>query len=140
MAAARGQQRIQRRDDECLGSTGQNFHVLLYCFIEELEKEGRRKLTSSAPQCSLPHNLEKVRRIGGQPLLAVLVETPHIGHLTAMREHGTLRVTVEDLTDNATLTPVRKLLVLLFAFCSGHPAKGRLSEGSAQYFFLGFRF
>jgi len=83
---------------------------------------------------SLPHDLQVVRRIGGQPLFAVLVKTPHIGHLTAMRENRTQRVAVEDLTDNATLTPVRKLLVFLFAFCSSHPAKGRLSEGSAQCF------
>ncbi len=57
-----------------------------------------------------------------------------------MREDRAKRIAAEDLSDNATLTAVRELLVLLFAFCSSNPANGRLSEGFAQSFFLGFVF
>jgi len=95
---------------------------------------------SSAPQASLPHDLEIARQVTRQVLLAVLVETPHIGHLAAMREDRAKRIAAEDLPDNATLTTVRELLVLFFAFCSSNPANGRLSEGFAQSFFLGFDF
>lgn len=92
----------------------------------------QKKLLSSAPRSLLPHDLEVARQVRRQELLAVLIETPHIGHLTAMRENRTERVAAEDLTNNAALTTMRKLLVLLFAFCSSNPAKGRLPEGSAQ--------